>query len=146
MVEIDDAGKPCQPWQDIYLSRLEFSEYDEERFEDRLKGIIKIVTTLKSRAMDDYEAMMQYINHHPVSYQNWKGLTQWKGSESLGLALIDMEANLHETLGYRELYQKRPEYFNEFPFEDFRAKCRQELKTDKYLHTLKVKGKQHKSS
>jgi hypothetical protein len=47
-------------------------------------------------------------------HANWKGYIQWQGSESRRLALIDLEANQEIALGYRQLYERRPEYYNEF--------------------------------
>eukprot|EP00980_Cylindrotheca_fusiformis_P016651 scaffold4993_cov73-Cylindrotheca_fusiformis.AAC.3 len=146
VVQIDENGTPLMPLEDIYSMRPEYSEYDHSKFSDRLKGIIGIVRKMESRAEEDYEALRQYKESYPVSYMNWKGYIQWQGSESQRLALIDLEAKQHITLGYRQLYEKRPEYYNEFPFDSFRDKCRQEISTNKYLHTLRVKGKQHPSS
>jgi hypothetical protein len=35
----------------------------------------------------------------------------------------------------------RPAYYDEFPLNAFREKISQEIRTAKYLHTLKVRGK-----
>jgi hypothetical protein len=139
-------NKPVMALEDIYSMHPEYVEYDECKFGDRLNGIITIVKKMENRAEEDYEAFLQYMENYPVSYANWKGYIQWQGSESRRLALIDLEANQEIALGYRQLYERRPEYYNEFPFDVFRDKCRQEIQTKKYIHTLKVKGKQHPSS
>ena len=68
-VVLDDAGKPILSVEEIYSMRPEHAEYDYERFEDRLKGIIKIVRDMESRATEDYELVRQYIAQYPVSYQ-----------------------------------------------------------------------------
>jgi PHP family Zn ribbon phosphoesterase len=45
-----------------------------------------------------------------------------------------------------DLWALRPVYYINFPLKEFRDKINQTLRTDKYMYTLKVKGKQHKSS
>ena len=53
---------------------------------------------------------------------------------------------LVERMSKIELWRSRPEYQGEFPLKEFRDKMYQEKGTAKYLHTLRVKGKQFKSS
>jgi hypothetical protein len=60
--------------------------------------------------------------------------------------LDDIDSNLHVTLGKKELYGMHPEYYEEFPLAVFRDKIKQEVRTAKYHHTVKVKGKQHQNS
>jgi len=52
-----------------------------------------------------------------------------------------MEDGLHATMSPMDLYGERPEYHLNFPLEAFRNKIYQEIRTGKYLHTLKVRGK-----
>jgi hypothetical protein len=40
----------------------------------------------------------------------------------------------------------RPVYYKDFLLKEFRDKIAQKIRTDKYMYTLKVKGKLHKSS
>ena len=53
----------------------------------------------------------------------------------------DLEAKVHETMSIFELYGSRPEYYQNFPLDAFRDKVNQEIRTSKYLYTLKVRGK-----
>jgi hypothetical protein len=101
------------------------------------------------------KAFQKYVENHPVSYYSRKGYIEWQGSQSQKLALKDLEEGVHDLSikggpkkngGYRAFYNARPEYYAEFEFKDFCDKIRQEIKTKKYKHTLKVKGKQHKAS
>jgi hypothetical protein len=39
-----------------------------------------------------------------------------------------------------DLYGSRPEYYENFPLDAFRDKVNQEIRTAKYLYTLKIRG------
>ena len=43
----------------------------------------------------------------------------------------------------KELWETREEYFEEFPLDVFRSKIDQEIRTAKYLHTVKTKGRDY---
>ena len=52
-----------------------------------------------------------------------------------------LAAKVHKMLSRFELYGSRPEYYQNFPLDAFRDKVNQEIRTSKYLYTLKVRGK-----
>lgn len=138
-------GTTSMALQDIYTSRVEFASYDYDKFSGRLATIRAIVKLLTQRTEEDEEAFDTYVANHPASLYDRKGFIQWQGSKSQELAKLDIEAGLLAQ-GYRSLYTSRQEYFMEYDFREFSDKIRQEIKTKKYLHTLKVKGKLHKAS
>ena len=140
-----DDGSPTMTLQEIYTTRAEFSAYDYNKFSSRLATIRATIKQLEKRSDDDEKAFDQYVSNHPVSLYDRKGYKQWQGSNSQELARIDIQAGLLNQ-GYKTLYNSREEYFMEFGFKEFSDKIRQEIGTKKYLHTLKVKGKQHKAS
>jgi hypothetical protein len=131
---------------EIYAMHPEYAEYSYEKFSSRLSSICKTVSDKQRRSESDEKALMAFIDNHPVSKFSHKGYEEWQGSTARTLLLEDMEADLHLSLGKKELYASRPEYYEEFPLAVFRDKVNQEIRTGKYLHTVKVKGKQHKSS
>lgn len=132
--------------KDIYAMHPEYAEYSYQKFSSRLSSIRKSVLEKNKRAESDKIALAAYVANHPVSLFTHRGFEEWQGSMAQTLLLEDLSNQLHLTLGKKELYGLRPEYYEEFPYAVFRAKFKQEIKTGKYLHTLKVKGKQHKSS
>lgn len=140
-----DDGTPTMKLDEIYVTRPEYAAYDYSKFSSRLATIRAIIKQLEKRSDEDEEAFDTYVGNHPVSLYDRKGFIQWQGSKSQELAKIDIEAGLLGQ-GYRNLYQSRPEYFMEYGFREFSDKIRQQIKTKKYLHTLKVRGKQHKAS
>jgi hypothetical protein len=142
----DEEGNPTMPLYEIYTMRPEYAEYDYDKLASRLASLRATMAANETRADDDKTAFELFVSKHPVSYYSHKGYIQWQGSESQRLALEDIAAKVHETRGYRAMYDSREEFFLEFPFEAFRDKVRQEVKTAKFKHTLNVKGKQHKSS
>jgi hypothetical protein len=138
-------GTPTMTLQEIYVSRPEFAVYDYNKFSSRLATIRGIVKQFEERAAEDRAALELYISNHTVSHYDRKGYIQWQGSKSQELAKADIQAGLLSQ-GFRTLYNSREEYFTEFGFKEFSDKIRQEVGTKKYLHTLKVRGKQYKAS
>ena len=98
------------------------------------------------RCTDDFEAFESFKSNHPTSHFSHQGYIQYQGSDAQELLLKDIEDWLHETLGKKNLWGFRCEYYEQFPLNVFRDKINQEIRTAKYLHTLKVKGKQHRAS
>ena len=91
--------------------------------------------------------MATYIQHHPVSYFLARGgYIQWQGSKAQELLKTDIENGMLDRLKKQVLWLSRPEYNNNFPLNVFHDKIYQEIRTAKYLHTLKVKGKRFKAS
>jgi hypothetical protein len=140
-----DDGTQTMTLQEIYVSRPEFAAYDYNKFSSRLATIRGIIKQSEDRADEDKEALELYIANHPVSLYDRKGYIQWQGSKSQELAKEDIAAGLLRQ-GMRTLYDSREEYYMEFGFDEFSDKIRQEIQTKKYLHTLKVRGKQYKAS
>jgi hypothetical protein len=140
-----DDGTPTMKLEDIYASRPEFAGYDYNKFSSRLATIRGTIKQLEERTDGDEDAFAAFVANHPVSHYDRNGFIQWQGSESQQLAKADIEAGLLQQ-GYKSLWRSRPEYFMEFDFKSFSEKIRQEIKVRKYLHTLRVRGKQHKAS
>ena len=129
----------------IYATKIEYAAYDFEKFASHLGAIRSAIKAAESRADRDSEAFSMFVASHPISHFSHKGYIQWQGSEAQALALVDIENKVHEN-GFKEMYLSRQVYFEHFPFRAFSEKIRQEIKTAKYLHTLKTKGQQHQSS
>ena len=142
----DDGNKSTGKLKDIYAMRSEYAEYDYKKFSGRLSSIRKTVLLSKSRSESDRISLMKHIENNPVSTASHKGYAEWQDDIAQGILLEDIESNLHITMGTAGLYCLRPEYYEEYPLDVFRDKLKQELRTAKYLHTLRVKGKNHKSS
>ena len=127
------------------MRSLLFSKSQLEKFSSRLATIRSSVNKLQARRDEDQAAFDRYVSNHPISLYNRKGFVHWQGSKSQELAQQDIEAGLLQQ-GFRTLYQSRQEYFMEYDFESWSDKIRQEIKTKKYLYTLKVRGKSYKAS
>lgn len=147
-LESKERGKNKMTIREIYLMHPEYAAYDYEKFPSRLASIKKTVREMNTRADDDQEAFDVFVQNHDVSLFSKKGFIQWQGSESQRLLLEDIEAGKHIEFANnkKEWYLSRPEYYDEIPLKVFRDKIDQEIGTAKYLHTLKVRGKMHKSS
>lgn len=151
----DEEGNLLMSLEEIYSMRPEYLAFDFGKFGARLSYIRQSIKKEDNRAEADEEAFDIFVAHHDVSFHSHKGYVQWKGSEAQALALRDIANGVHDLTkkggrnkegGFRALYNSRPQYYEAFPFPAFSEKIRQEIKTKKYLHTLKVKGKLHKSS
>lgn len=134
--------------QTIFFMHEEYGEYDPDKFASRLKALRNALRLSTTRADDDLEAFETYKQRHKdkISIFSCHGYIEFQGSEAQRLLQKDIAAGLHESIGKKELYALRPEYYNEFPLNVFRDRIYQEIRTAKYLHTCKVKGKLHKSS
>lgn len=134
-------GKLTMPLKSIYNSRPEFKEYKYSKFSSRLSSLRTTIKECNYRADLDRQAFENYKAHTPVASFSSKGYINWQGSEVQQLCLQDIENGLHKSMSRLDLYGSREEYYKNFPLDAFRDKVAQELRTAKYLHTIKVKGK-----
>lgn len=134
------------PLQEIYCMHPEYADYKYEKFSSRVSSTRKTIRKNILRAEEDKAAFDLYVENNEVSYHSHKGYIQWQGSESQRLLRDDITDGLVEQMGKMELWESRREYQGEFPLKVFRDKIYQEIGTAKYLHTLRVMGKQFKSS
>jgi hypothetical protein len=155
VVPLNDINNELLSLEEIYGMHPEYSAFDFEKFADRLASIRKTISEADDRAISDSKALEKFIVKHQPSFYSHKGYIQWQGSEAQALAIKDIEDGMHDLSikggknkkgGYRMMYESRAEYYGEYPFEAFCDKIRQEIKTKKWKHTLKVKGQHHKSS
>ena len=141
-LEATKNGRSTMKLRTIYDSRPEFAQYQYSKFSNRLKSLRTTISECSARAALDQEAFDNFQQNHPVpSVFSHKGYIQWQGSEAQRLCREDIANKVHESMSRRELHGSRPEYFENFPLKVFRDKVNQEIRTAKYLHTLKVKGK-----
>ena len=148
IVPLHATNKSSGKLLDIYNMRPEYAQYSYDKFSSRLSSLRKTISVNKNRAESDRMALAKYIQNHPVSTISHKGYVEWQNSSAQTQLLEDIpQSNLHVSMGIRELHGFRPEYYEEeFHLSVFRDKVKQEIQTAKYLHTVKVKGKLHKSS
>jgi hypothetical protein len=132
--------------REIYVLRPEFGEYHYDKFSGRVSTLRKAIKAANSRAAQDQEAFDNFKARHPPSLLSHKGYIQWQGSDAQKQVLEDIEEGLNETMAKMELWEFRSVYFENFPLKEFRDKLNQEIRTAKYLHTLRVRGKLHKAS
>jgi hypothetical protein len=141
--------------EEIYISRPQFSDYNFDKFSSRLTTICKQIKEKNNRKADDEKAFALFKSNNKVHYYSRKGFIKWQGSESQELALQDLSQGLHDLSirgtkrvkgGYQRFYDSRPQHYEEFDFKTFCDKIGQEIKTKKYLHTLRVRGKLHIAS
>ena len=134
-------GKSTMSLSEIYNLRPEFKEYLYTKFSSRLSSLRKTIADNNRRAELDQEAFDNYVEHTEVASFSSKGYIQWQGSDAQKLCQEDIESSFHKSMSRLDLYGSREEYYTNFPLDAFRDKVRQEIRTAKYLHTLKVKGK-----
>ena len=142
----DENGTSTMQLKDIYLMHTEDTDYHYSKFSGRVASIRTTINDRNIRKEEDEQLFAECLSNHPGSVFSHKGFIQWQGSEAQELAKEDIAENLHLTMGKKALHGFRPEHYENFPLKDFRDKIRQEVRTAKWRHTLKVKGKQHKAS
>jgi hypothetical protein len=62
-----------------------------------------------------------------------------EGSEAVRLLRLDMDEGKHHTMRPRDLYQTRPQYYENYPLTVFRGHIDQEERRRKYIVFLKKK-------
>ena len=143
---LDAHNKSTMPLKVIYKMREEYRLYHYSKFSGRLSTLRATVKSANSRAQSDLQAFEVFKANHPPSAYTSKGYEQWQGSSAQEQLLEDLEKKLHITMGKKSLWGYRPVHYENYELDLFRDKMNQEIRTAKYLYTLKVKGKQHKSS
>ena len=133
-------------WEHIYMMHSEYAWYDDKKFEKRLKDLRKEAAESSTRARDDEAAFHSYVTLHPSTTFSYKGYDHWQGSEAQKVIWDDIDAGKHKSMRKQDLYGLRREYYEYFPLAVIRDNLRQEIKTEKYRHTLQVHGKGFKSS
>ncbi len=141
-IPLDDT----MPFEEFFLLSQEFASYDPEKFKSRLRSLRDKISELDKRAEEDRKAFDVYKKNHEVSLFSHKGYIQWQGSDAQDLLWDDIEAGKLGTMTKKQLWESRPEYREEFPLFAFRKKVEQEIRTSKYVHTVRMKGILHKAS
>lgn len=138
----DAHNRTTMALRQIYNLHPEVQEYFYSKFSQRLGSLRTTIKEEKKRKALDQEAFDNFIQNHPSrALLSKKGYIQWQGSEAQKLLLDDIAANRHTTMSKSDLYGSRREYYENFPLDVFRDKLSQEIRTARYLHTLRVKGK-----
>lgn len=140
--DLSDGTVPLEggDTDEIYAMRPDYAKYDKSMFPERLESLRDIVRKAKKRKHDDKKAFEAFKTNpkNQVSHQTYAGLPQWKSSKSRRCALIDLKNGVLESMGFKEMYKLHPETMEEFPFEYWKERVKQEIGTAKYLHTLKI--------
>ena len=144
-VSLEDDD-PTMDAENVFFMHPEYAEYDPDKFAARLHSLRETMKSSNTRSMEDRNAFEVYKALHTVSLTSNHGYIEYQGSESQRLLQKDIANGLHISMGKRDLYAFRPEYFDQFPLNVFRDKIYQEIRTGKYHHTCKVLGKLHKAS
>jgi len=123
----------------------EMEKWDSEKFAGRLRALRKQEKEKISRVAVDEAHFKQFVTNQPVtSFQSYYGYIHWQGSDAQKLLRQDIEAGKEKPpVRKRDLWLLRKQYWEEFPLNVFRDCYYQEIRTAKYLHTVKVKGKKH---
>ncbi|KAG7344864.1 hypothetical protein IV203_032395 [Nitzschia inconspicua] len=147
IIPVDDKNFQQMSLEDVYSIDPELALYDYSKLKNRLNRLRNKILELDRRADDDLIAFNNYKKNHKPSLFSHKGFIQWQGSSAQEHLWDDLEDYVKDpSMKPMELWKSRPEYMNEFPLDAFRDKIKQEIRTAKYLHTLKERGKQHRAS
>jgi hypothetical protein len=142
-----DPKNTTMSLEDIYFLDAEICKYSFEKFENRLRALREKVIADNTRSEEDEEALKIYVRNHEPSLFSNKGYSQWQGSTAQELLWYDLPAYIKDTNSTpRDLWMSREEYRNEYPLHAFRSKIEQEIRTEKYIRTMKKKSLEHKAN
>jgi hypothetical protein len=142
----DQYGKSTMKLEVIFQMHGEYKLYDREKFSSRLSKVRDMYDDCMHRKSMDEEAFNTFLHNHNPSLFSHQGYPEWQGSDAQSLLRDDIEANKHNGMSKIDLWESRAEYFEDFPLSVFRDKIKQEIRTAKYLHTCREKGKLHVAS
>lgn len=142
---IDENGDVSHELKAIYAMHPEYASYKFEFFEERLQSIWEKMKLEMNRADKDVEYFEEFLSYNDVAYTNKFGMIQWQKSDAQEQALVDIAENNVRDFGYRHLFDNNPVYNQNFTYEVFKDKMKQEIRTKKYLETLKVRDLQKKA-
>ena len=94
----------------------------------------------------DVEAFDNYRRNHQPSLFSHHGYPEWQGSEAQRLLKINLEGKKKDTMSKMDLWDSTPEFHEHFRLKAFRDKINQEIRTAKYLHSIRERGKLHVES
>ena len=143
-IEFGDDDKPVMPIKDIFAMHPEYADYDYERFEERLLSIWEKCKAEMDRAAEDLAAFEEFMEYNEVKLFNRQGTIQWQGSEAQQQALVDLAENNIGEFGYQHVFQSNEVYHENFTYGLWKEYIKQEIRTEKYLHTVKVRDLQKK--
>jgi hypothetical protein len=132
--------------EEIYGINDELMKYSFEKFAGRLQSLRESIIDSNNRADEDFEAFATYVRNHEVSKQSYKGYLQWQGSTAQELLWDDLPAYMKDDRKPMDLWKSRPEYQNKWHHNVFRSKLEQEIRTYKYLRTMRERKVIHKAS
>lgn len=132
--------------EDIILLHEDLALYNPAKLPERLERLRQNLRDCEKRAEVDEVAFERYKANHKPSLFSHKGYIQWQGSNAQELLWDDIEAGKLNTMNAGELWRSTKAYQDEFPLDAFRKKVEQEVRTGKYIATLKARGIEHRSS
>jgi hypothetical protein len=143
----DSNGRFLVPlMKEIYNMHQEYKLYDPAKFSSRLSSLRTTYHECMMRDEMDIEAFDNYRRNHQPSLFSHLGYPEWQGSEAQRLLKIDLEEKKQDTMSKVDLWNSKPEFCENFPLKVFRDKINQEIRTAKYLHTCRERGKLHVAS
>lgn len=110
-----------------------------DTFRRRLRELRKQIRRDKSRASTDKKALKKALKLHPVSHLNACGKPHWNGSVAQALLEYDMSKGKHIGIEPHKFRNQREQY-KALSVDDFRWKVQQQIRTKKYLYTLKYRA------
>ena len=128
------------PLQDIITSRPEYVVYGYKNFLSRLSTIRAQVERDSTQTAGDLKALEAFKQLNIAHTHSAHGYPEWEGSEGQKQLKIDIDEGLHEKLQPLELWCLC-EVYDDWPLKVFRGHIYQKIRTRKFYHTLKVKGK-----
>ena len=84
--------------------------------------------------------MKRALTNHKPPTLNYRGQPQWNGSVAQALLQYDMSLGKHKEMDPSKLRMERIEYQAATSVDQFRWKIQQEIRTQKYLYTLKYRA------
>ena len=133
-----DAVPAVEAWEH-YRHLPEFSNVIFSQFEKRLHDHRIQLGTKANHIEKQMAALTHDRALHPPATHNQKGERVFYLSPAYSKLVQDVTEERHLTMSVPQLFYSRPEYFQEWEYERFAARVKQEVARQKFVYHCEVK-------
>ena len=138
----EDEVSAVEAWNMVYKHLVEFRDVVFSQFEARLADHRSQIKH-KTGHIDRQVAALQHDRQiHPPRTIDRRGFRVFYLSAAYPKLVEDVRNEKNLTLTTAQLFYSRPEYFQDWKFEDFEPRVRQESARQKFLYHCEVKQAQ----
>lgn len=128
-----------EAWDLHYSHLVEFRDVVFSQFEARLADHRAQIKHKGNHITRQMQALNLDRSLHPERTHNRKGELVFYTSRAFPKLIQDVAGELHLTMTWPQLWHSRPEYYEDWKYEVFQGRVRQEIARQKFVYHCEVK-------